>query len=57
VDLVGSDVSEELGASIIKVTRFGSSQKTAFFIVTSVKTSDLTILIIFSLLNLFMSFH
>jgi hypothetical protein len=45
VALVGTDVSEECIASIIKVTRIGelgTSQKTAIFIVTAVKTSNLT---------------
>jgi hypothetical protein len=60
VTLVRTDVSEELCASIIRVTRIGelgttlavtrnrkephgvTSQKTPFFIVTAVKTSDLT---------------
>jgi hypothetical protein len=58
VALVRTDVSEELSASIISVTRNGElgtlavisnrsthgviSQKTPFFIVTAVKTSDLT---------------
>jgi hypothetical protein len=50
VVLVVIDVSEELGASIIRLTRIGelrttlavTSQKTAFFIVTAVKTSNLT---------------
>jgi hypothetical protein len=48
--LVRTNVSEELIASIIKVTRIGelqelrgvASQKTPFFIVTAVKTSNLT---------------
>jgi hypothetical protein len=58
--LVRTDVSEELSASFIRMTRIGevhrsvppkpwflqephgvTSQKTAFFIVTTVKTSDL----------------
>jgi hypothetical protein len=49
VALVQTDVSEELSASFIRVTRIGelgtsvtSSQKTPFFIVTAVKTSNLT---------------
>jgi hypothetical protein len=50
VALVRTDVSEELSASFIKVTRIGelgttlpvTSQKTPFFIVTTVKTSNLT---------------
>jgi hypothetical protein len=61
VALVRTDVSEELSASFINVTRIGelgttltvtsnrrtplrcvTSQKTPFFIVTAVKTSDLT---------------
>jgi hypothetical protein len=50
VALVRTDVSEESGASIIRVTRIGelgtphgvTSQKTAFIIVTAVKTSNLT---------------
>jgi hypothetical protein len=49
VDLVRTDVSEELSASFIRVTRIGelephgaTSQKTPFFIVTAVKTSNLT---------------
>jgi hypothetical protein len=56
VALVKSDVSEELSASIIKVTKIGelgtkrqflqglhgvTSHKTLFFIVTAVKTSNL----------------
>jgi hypothetical protein len=60
VALVRTDVSEEPGASFIRVTRIGelgttqaatsnrrtphgvTSQKTPFFIVTAVKTSNLT---------------
>jgi hypothetical protein len=54
VALVRTDVSEKLIASIIRVTRISelgttlavtsgvTSQKTAFFIVTAVKTSNLT---------------
>jgi hypothetical protein len=60
VALVRTDVSEELGASIIRVTRIGelgktlavasnrrtphgiTCQKTPFFIVTAVKSSNLT---------------
>jgi hypothetical protein len=50
VTLVRTDVSEELSASIIRVTRIGFlqephgviSQKTSFFIVTAVKSSNLT---------------
>jgi hypothetical protein len=58
VTLVRSDVSEELSPSFIRVTRIGelgstlavtsnrrmlvTSQKTPFFIVTAVKTSNLT---------------
>jgi hypothetical protein len=56
VALVRTDVSEELTASFIRVTRIGelgttrflqdphdvTSQKTLFFIVTAVKTSNLT---------------
>jgi hypothetical protein len=57
VDLVRTDVSEELGASIITITGIGelpnkrrflkeqhgvTSQKTPFFIVTAMKTSNLT---------------
>jgi hypothetical protein len=54
VALVKTDVSEELSASIIRVARIGeldrflqephgvTSQKTPFFIVTAVKTSNLT---------------
>jgi hypothetical protein len=48
VALVGTDVSEELGASFIRVTRIGELEttqavkKTPFFIVTAVKTSNLT---------------
>jgi hypothetical protein len=55
VALVRNDVSEEPSASFIKVKRIGelgttlaatsngvTSQKTPFFIVTAVKTSDLT---------------
>jgi hypothetical protein len=45
VALVRTDISEELSASIIKVTRIAElgviSQKTPFFIVTAVKTSNL----------------
>jgi hypothetical protein len=48
VALVRTDVSEELSASFIRVTRIGelrtTSQKTPFFIVTAVKTSNLTAL-------------
>jgi hypothetical protein len=55
--LARTDVSEELSASFIRVTRIGgvppkrrflqepygvTSQKTQFFIVTAVKTSNLT---------------
>jgi hypothetical protein len=47
VALVRTDVSEELRASIIRVTRIAephgaTSQRTPFFIVTAVKTSNLT---------------
>jgi hypothetical protein len=53
VALVGTDVSEEPGASLIRVTKIGAlgttqephgvtTQKTPFFIVTAVKTSNLT---------------
>jgi hypothetical protein len=61
VALVRTDVSEEHGASFIRVTKIGAlgttqaatsnrrtphgvtTQKTPFFIVTAVKTSNLTI--------------
>jgi uncharacterized membrane protein YsdA (DUF1294 family) len=56
VALVRTDVSEEPGASVIRVTKIGelgttqaatsnrhTTQKTPFFIVTAVKTSNLTI--------------
>jgi hypothetical protein len=59
VALVRTDVSEELTASFIRVTRIGelgttlatdarceeipNTQKTPFFIVTAVKTSNLTL--------------
>jgi hypothetical protein len=55
VALVRTDVSEELSASFIRVTRIGergttlavtthgvTSETTPFFIVTAVKTSNLT---------------
>jgi hypothetical protein len=54
VALVRTDVSEELGASFIRVTKIGAlgttlqephgvtTQKTPFFIVTAVKISNLT---------------
>jgi hypothetical protein len=45
VALVRTDVSEEPGASFIRVTKIcelGTTQKTPFFIVTAVKTSNLT---------------
>jgi hypothetical protein len=57
VVLIRIDVSEERSASVIRVTRIGhlgtvlavlqephgvTSQKTAFFVVTAVKTSNLT---------------
>jgi hypothetical protein len=46
VALVRTDVSEELSASFIRVTKIAelgtTSQKTPFFIVTAVKTSNLT---------------
>jgi hypothetical protein len=43
VALVRTDVSEEPGASFIRVTNIGvTTQKTPFFIVTAVKTSNLT---------------
>jgi hypothetical protein len=53
VALVRTDVSEDLSAPFIRVTRIGelgtiqephgvTSQKTPFFIVTAVKTSNLT---------------
>jgi hypothetical protein len=48
VALVRTDVSEELSASFIRVTRIGElgtiavTQKTAFFIATAVKTSNPT---------------
>jgi hypothetical protein len=53
VALVRTDVSEELSGSFIKVTRIGelgttlalTSQQTPFFIVTAVKTSNLTYII------------
>jgi hypothetical protein len=41
VALVRTDVSEEPGASFIRVTKIGELQKTPFFIVTAVKTSNL----------------
>jgi hypothetical protein len=48
--LVKTDVSEELSASFIRITKLDelgttlalTSQKTPFFIVTAVKTSNLT---------------
>jgi hypothetical protein len=49
VALVRTDVSEEPGASFIRVTKIGelrttqAAQKTPFFIVTAVKTSNLTL--------------
>jgi hypothetical protein len=50
VALVRTDVSEEPGASFIRVTKIGeqephgvTTQKTPFFIVTAVKTSNLTV--------------
>jgi hypothetical protein len=43
VALVRTDVSEEPGASVIRVTKNGvTTQKTPFFIVTAVKTSNLS---------------
>jgi hypothetical protein len=42
VALVRTDVSEEPSASFFRVKRIGESQKTQFFIVTAVKTSNLT---------------
>jgi hypothetical protein len=50
VALVRTDVSEEPGASFIRVTKIGelgttqaaTSNRTPFFIVTAVKTSNLT---------------
>jgi hypothetical protein len=42
VALVRTDVSEEPGASFIRVTKIGELG-TPFFIVTAVKTSNLTI--------------
>jgi hypothetical protein len=42
VALVRTDVSEELSASFIRVTIGETSQQTPFFIVTAVKTSNLT---------------
>jgi hypothetical protein len=44
VALVRTDVSEEYSASFIRVTRIGELETTlaAFFIVTAVKTSNLT---------------
>jgi hypothetical protein len=49
VALVRTDVSEELSASIIRVTRIGelgtcgvTSKETPFFIVTATETSNLT---------------
>jgi hypothetical protein len=47
VALVRTDVSEEPGASFIRVTKIGklgTTQKIPFFIVTAVKTSNLTFL-------------
>jgi hypothetical protein len=54
VTLVRTDISEELSASFIRVTRIGelqephgvTSQKTPFFIVTAVKASNLTCIIL-----------
>jgi hypothetical protein len=52
VALVRTDVSEEPGASFSRVTKIGAhgvtTQKTPFFIVTAVKTSNLTL---FNLMN------
>jgi hypothetical protein len=57
--LVRTDVSEEPGASFIRVTKIGElgttqaatsnrrTQKTPFFIVTAVKTSNLTYIYLF----------
>jgi hypothetical protein len=45
VALVRADVSEELSASFIRVTRIGelgTSQEAPFFVITAVKTSNLT---------------
>jgi hypothetical protein len=54
VALVRTDVSEEPGASFIRVTKIGAlgthgvtTQKTPFFIVTAVKTSNLTAELLF----------
>jgi hypothetical protein len=46
VALVRTDVSEEPGASFIRVTKIGELGTTPFFIVTAVKTSNLTWFII-----------
>jgi redox-regulated HSP33 family molecular chaperone len=58
VALVRTDVSEELSTSIIRVTTIGElgttlavTRKTPFFIVTAVKTSNLTDVVEFSFLN------
>jgi hypothetical protein len=56
VALVRTHVSEELSTSIIRVTRIGelgrmlaiTSQMMAFFIVTTMKTSNLTFSILFT---------
>jgi hypothetical protein len=44
VALVRTDVSEEPGASFIRVTKIGELGKTPFFKVTAVKTSNRTYL-------------
>jgi hypothetical protein len=41
VALVSTDVSEELGASFIRVTTRHNTQKTPIFIVTAVKTLNI----------------
>jgi uncharacterized membrane protein len=54
VALVITDVSGELSAPFIRVIRIGelgTTQKTPFFIVTAVKTSNLTLLVPFCRLN------
>jgi hypothetical protein len=56
VALVRTDVSEELGASFLQEPHSVTSQKTPFFIVTAVKTPNLTCFIIVGITQYTMSF-
>jgi hypothetical protein len=49
VALVRTDVSEEPGATFIRVTKIGELGTTPFFIVTAVKTSNLAVHLLISI--------